>query len=218
MNRILYLHGFASGQSSSKAQYFRERLEAAGASVEIPDLAEGDFENLTISGQLRVIERAAAGEPVSLMGSSMGGYLAALYAARHPEVQRLVLLAPAFCFARRWPEKLGPLAEEWRRTGAMDVFHYADNRPRKVGYQLMEDALRYEDYPDFHQPALIFHGAHDDVVPASFSEAFAAGRDNVRLEIMDSDHQLLNVLELIAPKVSASFCTENVIPLKQQTR
>jgi len=203
MNRILYLHGFASGPSSSKAQYFRERLQASGASVEIPDLSEGDFENLTITGQLHVIERAAAGEPVSLMGSSMGGYLAAIYAARHPEVHRLVLLAPAFCFASRWPEKLGPVAEEWRRTGSMEVFHYADNRPRKVGYRLMEDGLQYEDYPDFRQPALIFHGAHDDVVPASFSEVFAAAHPNAKLEVMESDHQLLNVLDEMMPKVSA---------------
>jgi len=203
MNRILYLHGFASGPSSGKAQYFRERLAAAGASVDVPDLAEGDFENLNITRQLAVIERAAADESVSLIGSSMGGYLAALYAARHPEVSRVVLLAPAFSFARRWPEKLGPLADEWRRTGAMEVFHYADNRPRRIGYQLIEDGARYEDYPDFHQPALIFHGAHDDVVPSRFSEEFAASHPNARLEILDSDHQLLNVLEAMMAKVSA---------------
>ena len=100
MNRILYLHGFASSPASSKARFFAERMRAAGALIDIPDLAAGDFEHLTISGQLRVIERAAAGDPVALMGSSLGGYLAALYAARHPEVSRVVLLAPAFGFAQ----------------------------------------------------------------------------------------------------------------------
>ena len=90
MNRILYLHGFASGPGSSKARFFRQRLEAAGGRVEIPDLAAGDFEHLTLTGQLAVIERAAGGEAVSLIGSSMGGYLAALYAQRHPETVRVV--------------------------------------------------------------------------------------------------------------------------------
>jgi len=203
MIRILYLHGFASGPSSSKARFFRERLEAAGADVEIPGLDAGDFENLTITGQLSVIEQAAAGQPVSLMGSSMGGYLAALYAARHPEVAKLVLFAPAFGFARRWPESLGAeRMDEWRLTGAMEVFHYPANRIRKVGYRLVEDGAQYEDYPDFRQPALLFHGAHDDVVPARFSEEFAAHHPNARLEIMDSDHQLLNVLEPMMEKVS----------------
>src|SRR5664279_4733320 len=145
MNRILYLHGFASSTASSKARFFAERLRAAGALVEIPDLAAGDFEHLTISGQLRVIEQAAAGEPVALMGSSMGGYLAALYAARHPQVSRLVLLAPAFCFARRWAERLGPAAvSSWRETGTLEVFHYGENRPGPLAYSLLDDASQYE--------------------------------------------------------------------------
>ncbi len=47
MIRILYLHGFASGPFSTKARYFRDLLERAGARVDVPDLAAGDFENLT---------------------------------------------------------------------------------------------------------------------------------------------------------------------------
>jgi len=206
MTRIVYLHGFASGPASSKALFFRQRLETAGARVDVPDLAAGDFEHLTISGQLAVIERAAAPEgrpePVSLMGSSMGGYLAALYAARHPEVCRLVLLAPAFGFARRWPERLGARqVAQWRSTGAMEVFHYGENRSRSLSYALLEDGAKYEDYPDFRQPALIFHGAHDDVVPAGYSEEFAATHPNAILEVLDSGHDLLNVLDFMAPKV-----------------
>lgn len=208
MKRVLYLHGFASGPSSSKARYFQTRLEAAGVSVTVPDLAGGDFEHLTLTGQLAVIEAAAQPggkpEPVSLIGSSMGGYLAALYAARHAEVARLVLLAPAFAFARRWPEHLGSEAmERWRASGAMQVFHYGENRDRALSYRLIEDAAAYEDAPEFRQPALIFHGAHDDVVPPSLSRAFAATHPNVTLEILDSGHELLNVLDYMAPKVDA---------------
>jgi len=202
MTRVLYLHGFASGPSSNKARYFRERLESAGIPVEIPDLAAGDFEHLTLTSQLSVIERCAAGEAVSIAGSSMGGYLAALYAARHPEVVRVVLLAPAFAFARRWAERLGPQqVDEWRRTGTMDVFHYGENRHRKLSYRLLEDAAQYDPYPDFRQPALIFHGANDDVVPVAFSQHFAATHDNARLEVLNSGHELLDVLDYMGPKV-----------------
>ena len=202
MTRILYLHGFASGPSSSKARYFRERLESAGMPVEVPDLAAGDFEHLTLTGQLGVIQRLAAGGPVSLAGSSMGGYLAALYAARHPEVTRVVLFAPAFDFARRWAAYLGPEQIcEWRRAGSMDVFHYAENRNRKLSYRLLEDAAQYEPFPDFEQPALIFHGAHDDVVPAEYSRQFAAAHPNRRLEVLESGHELLDVLDYMGPKV-----------------
>jgi pimeloyl-ACP methyl ester carboxylesterase len=202
MNRIIYLHGFASSPASSKARFFAERLRAAGALVDVPDLAAGDFERLTITGQLGVIARAAAGEPVALIGSSLGGYLAALYAARHPEASRVVLLAPAFGFARRWAERMGAAAVDiWRTTGAVEVFHYGDNRQRRLSYALLEDGSSYEDYSDFRQPALIFHGALDDVVPAQYSSEFAASHPNARLEVLDSGHDLLNVLEYMAPKV-----------------
>jgi pimeloyl-ACP methyl ester carboxylesterase len=203
MTRILYLHGFASSPASSKARYFRDYLENAGGRVDIPDLAAGDFEHLSITGQLAVVEEAAASDAVSLIGSSLGGYLAALYAARHPEVRRLVLLAPAFAFARLWSSTLAGAeqVEEWRRTGSMEVFHYGENRNCRLGYQLLADAGRYEDYPDFSQPALIFHGLLDDAVPVSSSGEFSAGHSNRALEVLDSDHQLLNMLDYMAPKI-----------------
>jgi len=208
MTRIVYLHGFASGPQSSKARYFRALLERGGASVAVPDLAAGDFEHLTITGQLAVIDRAVNGQPAALMGSSLGGYLAALYAARHPNVTKAVLLAPAFGFARRWPERLGPASlAAWCRTGTIEVFHYAENRNRKLGYQLLADGERFEDTPDFTQPALIFHGAHDDAVPVRYSREFAAAHPNVTLEVLDAGHDLLNVLDYMAPKI-LSFLAE----------
>jgi pimeloyl-ACP methyl ester carboxylesterase len=196
MSRFIYLHGFASGPSSQKARFFRKRFRELGIPFEIPDLAEGGFERLTIGGQLDVIQRIAAGDPVSLIGSSMGGYLAALYAARHPEVEKLVLLAPAFSFLTRWPQELGePKMDEWKRTGVLQVFHYSEGREVPLGYQLIEDARKYEDYPEFSQPALIFHGQHDTVVPPGYSIAFSRQHPRATLHLMDSDHQLLNVLD-----------------------
>ena len=202
MTEIIYLHGFASSPASSKARFFRDRLERAGARVQVPDLAAGDFEHLTITAQLAVLDRAAGGRPVALMGSSMGGYLAALYAARHPEITRLVLLAPAFGFSRRWPSRLGPNAvDEWRRRGTMEFFHYGENRMRALSYGLLEDAAQYEEFPGFHQPALIFHGEKDDVVPVELSQQFAAAHANAHLETVDSGHELLNVLDHLARQV-----------------
>jgi pimeloyl-ACP methyl ester carboxylesterase len=199
MRRVIYLHGFASGPSSTKARHFRDRLEQAGFAVDVPDLAAGDFEHLTITRQLAVLEKTVRNSPVSLVGSSMGGYLAALYAAKHPEVERLVLMAPAFGFIRRWPDRLGgEEMDRWRRENSLEVFHYGDGRSRSLTYQLIEDAAQYEDFPAFVQPALIFHGAQDDVVPASYSEEFAARHPNVNLKIVDSGHDLLNVLGPIA--------------------
>ena len=196
MTRIVYLHGFASGPGSKKAQFFAGRLAECGVTLEIPDLAAGDFENLTVTGQLDVVERACGKQPVILIGSSLGGYLAALYAARHPEVQKLVLLAPAFSFVTRWPESLGPERfEQWKTSGFLTVMHYGEAKEGRIAFGLIEDGRFYEDYPNFFQKALIFHGKNDKVVPPGFSITFSQQHANTTLRLMESDHELLNVLE-----------------------
>jgi pimeloyl-ACP methyl ester carboxylesterase len=195
---LVYLHGFASGPGSRKARIFAERCAALGVRVTVPDLAEGDFRGLTITKQLQAVERAAGGTQVILVGSSLGGYLAALYAARHPEVRKVVLMAPAFGFARRWAESLGEARlRDWQRTGAMEVMHYASGQMAEIGWGLMEDGRRYEEEPRVEQPALIFHGSNDVVVPLQCSESFAARRPNVTLRVLDSDHELGDVVETI---------------------
>lgn len=196
MSRIIYLHGFASGPSSQKARFFAGRFAQLGIGLEVPDLAEGKFHSLSITGQLHVMERVARDEPVSLIGSSMGGYLAALYAARHPEVDKLVLLAPAFSFLTRWAQELGESKmEEWKRSGVLRVFHYGEGREMELGYQLIEDGREYEDYPKFPQPTLIFQGKHDTVVPPAYSITFSQQHPQTTLRLLESDHQLLNVLD-----------------------
>jgi uncharacterized protein len=197
---VVYLHGFASSPLSSKAQFFRRKFASAGISMEIPQLDEGRFEELTISGQLAVIDRAVGGQPAILMGSSLGGYLAALYAARHPEIERLVLLAPAFQFPRRWQERFSP--EDWKREGFISVFHYGDGRERRLGYRFVEDVAKFEDEPEFPQPALIFHGVHDDVVPAALSSTYASHHPSVRLVLLESGHELTDVMDLMWAQVS----------------
>jgi pimeloyl-ACP methyl ester carboxylesterase len=196
MSRFVYLHGFASSPGSRKARFFEERFRELGIGLEIPDLAEGDFRNLTLTAQLNVLARICRGEPVSLIGSSMGGFLAALYAASHPEVDKLVLLAPAFSFASRWPETLGEQAmEQWKRTNTLEVFHYSEGRVVELGYQLIEDSLQYEAYPNVNQPTLIFQGRNDTVVPPEYAQTFAARHPNASLRLLDSDHDLVNVLD-----------------------
>lgn len=196
MTRYIYLHGFASSPQSSKAQFFRKQFAARGIDLEIPRLDQGNFTGLTVTGQLGVIEQAAGEDSVTLIGSSLGGYLAALYAARHSTVQKLVLMAPALQFPRRFRERYAP--EElalWKRQGTVGVFHYGYREEKPLSFQIVEDASKYEDQPEFGQPALILHGIHDDVVPVEISRVYASSRSNVTLRQFESGHELTNVLE-----------------------
>ena len=110
MAHFIYLHGFASSPQSRKAVFFSERLRQLGHTVLVPDLEEGDFQGLTITRQLTAVRRVLATltGPCSLIGSSMGGYVAALAAQQEPRIERLVLMAPAMDMRPRWAVRYGP--------------------------------------------------------------------------------------------------------------
>jgi pimeloyl-ACP methyl ester carboxylesterase len=195
---VVYLHGFASGPSSAKAAFLAARFRQSGISFEIPALDEGDFPNLTITRQLNVVGQVVAGRPAVLIGSSLGGYLAALYAARHSEVEKLVLLAPAFDFSRLWRRLISDAEmAEWRRTGWRKVYHYSQGLERDLSYQLMEDASTYEPFPDVSQPTLILHGRDDSVVPITSSYEFASARPNVAVLALRTGHEMTDVLDRV---------------------
>ena len=62
---------------------------------------------------------------------------------------------------------------QWKETGKLAVAHYGDGLTHQLAYNLVEDGSEYEAYPIFPQPALIFHGRNDDVVPPGYSITFA---------------------------------------------
>lgn len=197
MPGVLYLHGFASSSRSGKGVFLASRFAELGVEVALPDLDEGEFEKLTITRQLQVVARVAASlRPGILIGSSLGGYLAALHAARAPfAAPALVLLAPAFDFARRLGRRLGPQMEAWQRDGSLGFHHYGLGREAPIAYRFYEDALLYEPFPEVTVPTKVLHGRCDDVVDPALSAEFARSRPHVELEWLDSDHQLLDVTE-----------------------
>jgi pimeloyl-ACP methyl ester carboxylesterase len=202
MTRIVYLHGFASSPLSSKAQFFRRRFAERGIEIAIPRLDEGDFEGTTVAKQLAVVHREVAGAPAILMGSSLGGFLAAAYAAGHSNIEKLVLMAPALSFATAFRARFAAeQIERWKFEGSLPFFHYGENREARLGYAFLEDSSTPRSV-DFQQPALLLHGTRDDVVPASVSRDFAAAHRNARLRLLESGHELTDVTELLWQEVS----------------
>lgn len=207
--RVFYLHGFASSGMSAKASYFRERFRPHGIALHCPDLNEPDFATLTLT---RMLDRVASGigaageEPATLIGSSLGGALAILAAARFgARVDRLVLLAPAVMFARPGRHLLPPdRVAEWRARGALPFFHHGDQTERPLNFTFYEDSLRYNPFDAvFSQPTLIVQGVHDTSVDPRTVEAFAATRPNVTLSLLEDSHQLIASLPLIWEGISS---------------
>src|SRR3954467_9807431 len=168
--KVFYLHGFASSAQSSKAAFFRERLNARQVAVVTPDFNQPDFTSLTMTRMLDQLGRelsAVNDEPIALMGSSLGGTLAILAAARFgARIDRLVLMAPAVMFAKPGHHLLPPeRIDEWRRRGALPFFHYGDGAERELRFAFYEDSLRYDAFDArFPQSALVFQGRRDTSV------------------------------------------------------
>lgn len=195
----IYLHGFASSVHSSKATYLGERLRARGVDVRVPDLNLPEFSTLTVT---RMLERTRelmdeARVPVTLIGSSLGGYVAVNAAAQWPgRIDRLVLLAPALDFREQGLTAPGGASlADWKRDGRVMVFHFGYGRVLPIDYTLYEDALRYDAMAaDVRLPILIFQGRRDTIVSPDVVGRWAAARPNVDLHMLDDDHQLGNSL------------------------
>ncbi len=203
MPGILYLHGFCSSAKTAKGVFLTQRFAEIGVPVTVPELDEGDFRNTTLTQQLRLVSRLTKDlQPDMLIGSSLGGYLAALHAARAPDsVPLSVLLAPAFDFAHRLGLALGPAMRAWQRIGRHEFFHYRTGRNEALAWNFLEDAQRYEPFPDVLSATRILHGRHDESVPAALSERFALALPNAGLELLDTDHQMLDQTAAIWSRV-----------------
>jgi pimeloyl-ACP methyl ester carboxylesterase len=81
--------------------------------------------------------------------------------------------------------------DEWRRTNALNVFHYGYGRVIPVHYELYADARRYDCVgASVAMPIQIFQGRRDDAVDPASVERWAHARPYVELHVLDDDHQL----------------------------
>jgi pimeloyl-ACP methyl ester carboxylesterase len=170
-------------------------------SLQCPDFNEPDFRTMTFTRMLEQLAREIENEThVTLIGSSLGGALAVLAAARWPEpIERLVLLAPAVMLARPGHHLLPPeRLEEWHRRGSLSFFHYAYGEERELDYAFHQDSLKHDPFDaSFSQPTLIFQGQRDQSVDHESVEMFARSRPNVTLRLLDDEHQLTASLPVI---------------------
>lgn len=201
---IVYLHGFASGNGSTKAKFFKQEFEEAGIDIVVPDLNVPTFEDMTLSAQLSVVDaearKIAADKSIVLMGSSMGGLLAAIAAESIVDSERLILLAPGFGITRRWRELIGEEGmEQWQRTGQRSFFHYARNKELPLNYSFIEDLSGHKTEGfKVKVPTLVIHGINDDTVPIDHSREFAKMNPQLTTLIeLDEGHELTSDLNRI---------------------
>lgn len=192
--KYIYLHGFASSPKSNKAQYLRDRFAEKEIDLNVLDLNQDDFSNLTLTRQIEQTVSAFPDEdtPITLIGSSFGALTCAWVGQRHTQVERLVLLAPAFGFPQSWYSRLEPnQIKQWQESGILSVYHYGEGKSIPLKYQFLQDANKYDTSELTRSiPTLIIHGVNDEVVSIQVSRDYAEKHSQVKLIELDSDHGL----------------------------
>jgi len=204
---VVWLGGFHSDMTGSKAQTLAEQAEATGGRFLRFDYfghgeSDGRFADGTISrwraDALAAVDGLTEG-PLILVGSSMGGWIACLVALARPErVRAMVLIAPAPDFTEKLmtPE----LSEDARAAIARDGFWIRPSDYDDGGYPitraLLEDGAQWSILPGpvpIDVPVRILQGGADPDVPWTHALALAnalSGQDVVFTLIKDGDHRL----------------------------
>ena len=164
---ILYLHGFCSSPASWKARQLAATLDARGLADRFfcPALSHVPDEAID---QAEAILREAAG-PLTLVGSSLGGFYATALAEKHD--LRAVLINPAVIAPVSLEKYLGRQTNLY--TGELFEFttaHLAQIRALEVGritpgrYLLMVEAG--DEVLDYRDAVRRYAGATQLVLPA----------------------------------------------------
>ncbi len=199
VTRWLYLPGLGTGTRSVKGDAIGQWLSARGEVLETVDLRQPDFSGMRLPAMLDAARGALGGpgDRAILIGTSLGGYIAARLAAEDPRVAALVLLAPALDLAdtvdrQPWGRRV------WEALGWIPWRDKTEGRLRPLGVALLHD-LACAPVPEAPRaaPVLIVHGLADRRLDVEGSRRWAATRPGVRLVEVPDGHDLYASLPVL---------------------
>lgn len=179
---VVLCHGMESTKEGTKHQALAAKLTDRGHVCLRFDFSyvgesEGRFEDITISGEVEdlggVVDwlTARGATTFGLVGSSLGGTVAVVYAGGDPRVRALVTIA-AVALPLGIIERMSPAAvESWRRQGLRG------ESGERIGSAFLDDLERVDVLGAARRvvaATLVAHGAADQVVPVADAHALFA--------------------------------------------
>src|SRR6266480_6719714 len=171
---VILCHGMDSNKNSEKLVRLGRALAERGILALRFDFAyvgesSGKFQDITYTGEVEDLKAAYAlmqtRQPgkTAILGSSMGGSVALLFAAQEPTVAALVTLA-APLHPENFPKRVltAEQLQQWRHGG------FTFYNGRRLNVSLLDDLERIdvsESARKIKCPVLILHGDADEVVP-----------------------------------------------------
>jgi len=180
--QILFITGFLSKRWGNKSKALADLCRQYDWGFCCFDFrgngdSEGAFRDYTLCDWLddvrRVTRMIAEGPPLTIIGSSLGGWLAWILGQEFTQVRKLLLLAPAFNMMGKRANNISPARRnEWEQTGWMpwddDMLH----RDFPLSWKWVEESesLWAEQVTQTRQvPTTIVHGLQDRVISPSGS-------------------------------------------------
>jgi carboxylesterase len=213
----ILLHGF--GGTPRDFRSMAEALAGQGVRVVVPALpgqtgttfayGRGSYSTAFYRdwlGKLIAEERALGGKPPAVVGTSMGGTLAAIGAADQ-SISRLVLIAPYFSLAvggewttrlTRWLMWLLPVMPKLQKGQINDPAGYKEYETGSYlvslpAFQHLAEMARIarDKAAALEMPVLVFAAPKDAVASFATTERLFQGRSNVQLVVCERSNHVL---------------------------
>ena len=174
---LYYIHGYLSEPNSTKGTLFKEKLNAKAIKYR-----DCEPEDLVISDCIKRVKKEIKNDDnVVLIGSSLGGLLAAKTALEKPTVKKLILLNPAII----------PLSVDISKIQGMPIRILRDMKDIRLFVKKINADI------------LLLAGRFDDVVPNSWVIDFAKAQD-IDVQFLDDNHIFSNNLDKL-PDIISEF-------------
>ena len=207
--QILFITGFLSKRWGNKSKALAQWCEEKGWGFCCYDVrgfgdSEGAFTDYTLSDWVAdarvVLGLIKNGPPITIVGNSLGGWIAWLMAQEFPAVEKLVLIAPAFNMMGMRAKSIDPERQhDWHTAGWMPWDDEPAHRDYPLAWKWVEESEAYwKTSFDRLRPVktTILHGLQDTVILPSGSREFVElllARDPdypVELDLVPGDHRL----------------------------
>ena len=191
---VICAHGLGGSYRSNAA--YAEQLASHGIAAYCFDFrggggsrSEGDTTEMSVMTEVSdlevVIEVASEWDfvdesRIALLGTSQGGIVSAITAARHTDrIAGLVLMYPAFLISDAVHEQFASLEE------VPDSYRFNWITAGRPYAEDMWDYDVYEEIGNYTDKVLLLHGSADSIVPVSYSDRAAEVYTDVEYHVID---------------------------------
>ena len=207
--QILFITGFLSKRWGSKSKALAQWCQEKGWGFCCYDVlgfgeSDGSFTDYTLSDWIAdarlVLEMLKSGPPVTIVGNSLGSWIAWIVAQEFEQIEQLVLIAPAF---NMMGVRARSISEErrhaWLTAGWMPWDDEEMHRDFPIAWKWVEESEVYwkKSFDGLRKvKTTILHGLQDTVILPEGSSQFVEqllARDPafpIELNIVPGDHRL----------------------------